>query len=191
MSHTATFEVRLAQLRTYASRAQHGTRGRYMVGCRCLQCRAANSNYCVQREHERQAGDTRSIVSAFNARAHMLALSRIGIGYKAIADASGVACSVAQRIFSGDQVHIRQDTERRILATDEGARADGSLVDGAKAWRQIESLLEDGYTKQQLAHWLGYKGKTLQLRRGRMTARNASRIERLARLIEEGKLKRP
>jgi hypothetical protein len=176
-------------MRTACAGKPHGTRQRYVSGCRCGPCRSANSRYECERARARAAGDWNGYVSAGAARDHVLALGEQGIGYKSVAAAADVATSIVAKIRSGDREQIRRRTERRILAVDQAAVADGALVDARPGWKKIRDLLSRGFTRVQLAEWIGNKG-SLQLGRQRMTARSASRVERMVRLLEAGKLRR-
>lgn len=161
----------------------HGTRLRYMGGCRCVPCRAANSRYETERAAARKRGEWAGVVPAAPARAHLLKLSRLGIGYKSVAAAAGVALSVAAKIRSGERVQVRATTLRRILAVDAGARADASTVPAGPTWRRIGQLLEEGYTRGRIARELGAKRPCLQLGRHRVLASTALRVERLHRRL--------
>jgi hypothetical protein len=157
----------------------HGTRLRYLSGCRCTPCRAANSRYETARAAARKAGDWRGLVDAGPARAHLVRLSRCGVGYKSAADAAGVARSVVAKVLSGDRCQVRAHTSRRLLAVTEDARADASTVPAGPTWRRIKQLLEEGYTKARLARELGAQRPALQLGRARVLARTALRVELL------------
>lgn len=43
-------------VRDKRTKAKHGTRSKYQVGCRCPECRAANAAYVRQRRKERARG---------------------------------------------------------------------------------------------------------------------------------------
>jgi hypothetical protein len=90
----------------------------------------------------------------------------------------------------GKESRIRARTERKILAADESIRADRSLVPARPSWQLIDKLLGEGYSRTQLARWLGSKAKTpaLQLRGRRITARTALNVERMVRAVEDGRL---
>jgi len=75
----------------------HGTRLKYMGGCKCMLCRAANSRYEAERGVARKNGDWNGIVDARAARRHILKLSKAGVGYKSVADAASVAHTVVAR----------------------------------------------------------------------------------------------
>jgi hypothetical protein len=161
----------------------HGSRLRYLGGCRCLPCRAANSRYQCERAAARKTGGWNGLVDAAPAAAQIFRLSRLGVGYKSVADAAGVSRSIAAKIRSGERRHIRASTARRILAVDAAARADASTVPAGPTWRRIRQLLEEGYTKGRLARELGAQRPALQLGRRRVLAITAVRVERLHRRL--------
>lgn len=183
---------RIAQMKARTTIKAHGTRVSYEAGCRCLRCRAAKSRYNVEREAARKQGDTRDLVSAAAARSHILRLSRIGVGYKSVATAGNVATSIVARIRSGEKRTIRQDTERKILAVDKGAIADKSLVPAGPTWGLLNELLADGYSKTQIAKWLGSKARVpaLQLKRDKINASTALRVYRMYQSVRAGRLRR-
>jgi hypothetical protein len=88
-------------------------------------------------------------------------------------------------------MRIRASTERRILATDAACAGTNTLVPSRPSWKLIDELLDRGYSKAQIAQWLGYKTRAIQIKRGGlMTAGLASRVERMYRLVESGRLRR-
>ncbi len=182
--------ARFEKIRTACAQLQHGVRGRYVAGCRCMLCRAANSRYSCQAQRKHDAGETGHIASAEAARKHLLKLSHQGVGYKAVAKACDVAASVMLEVRNGRRRRIRQTTERRILAVDREAVADGALVSAGPTWRLLDELILGGYSKAQLARWLGYATPALQINRRQITAATASRVERMYRLVQEGRLSR-
>ena len=186
---TAQAEERITRLRESCSTLPHGRRARYMAGCRCLLCRAAHSRYNCERERAVAEGRANPLVSAEAARAHLAKLSAAGVGYKSAAAAANVAKSVVFGIITGRRRNIRRETEERLLAVDATCVGDGALVDARPTWRILDGLIREGYTKRQLAAWLGV-GQSIQFRRDRITARNAAKVERMARLLDAGKLRR-
>jgi hypothetical protein len=54
-------------------------------------------------------------------------------------------------IRNGDQAMINSKNAERILAVDKQVISDHALVPAAKAWKQINELIEEGYTRQFLA----------------------------------------
>ena len=167
-----------------AANRPHGDRLRYVGGCRCDACRAANTAYERQRAVARKSGDWNGFVSADKARAHMLQLAAQGVWRRAIADASDVADSILVLIRSGERTTIRARTERRILAVTPEMASDHALIDARDTWKLVRELLKAGFTKTRIARELGHQGRALQLGRRRLTVRNAYQVERLhARLM--------
>ena len=157
----------------------HGDRLRSMAGCRCDACRQANGRYERERQAARKAGDWNGCVPASKARAHLAALSAAGVGRRTVGDVCGVADVVLVEVIAGRKTNIRARTERAILAVTEQAAADRAYIDGASTWRMLDELLADGYSKATLARELGYQRPALQLRRDRVTARNAYEVARM------------
>lgn len=139
---SALTERGLRPIEELAADKPHGTRLRYIAGCKCTPCRRANSDYERQRRAARAAGDWNGLVPADRAR-----------------------------------------TERKILAVTRDMASDRALVAPGRTFRLIDQLLEEGFTKAELARRLGYRHGALQFRRHRMTARNVARIERLHRSL--------
>jgi hypothetical protein len=158
----------------------HGDRLRYMAGCRCAECRQANSRYECARARARKAGDWNGVVSADRARAHIIALGRQGLGHRAIAWGSDVNEGTIWLIRQRKKLRIRARTERRILAVTKDAAADHAIIPaGPRVWKRIRQLLAEGYTKEQIAKQLGYARPYFQFGKQRVTVRNAFRVERL------------
>lgn len=162
----------------------HGRRARYTAGCRCDLCRAANRNYARKRLRAQREGDWNGLVDAGPARAHLLSLSRAGVGRRAVAAASDVAITVIQKVRSGEKTLIRARTERRLLAVTADMASDRALVKPGRTYQRIKHLVEqEGFSKAEIARRLGYATPALQFNRHRMTARNVARVERLYRSV--------
>jgi hypothetical protein len=161
----------------------HGTRIKYVGGCKCVPCRAANSRYETERAAARKAGLSNGIVSSKKARRHILMLASVGVGYKAVADASDVWKTIVLSIRTGGRQRIRQETERRILSVTKDACADGALVDADPTWKKIAELQVEGFTKSELARRLGYRTPALQFKHSEVLASTASKVERFYRQI--------
>jgi hypothetical protein len=165
----------------------HGTRMRYMGGCKCIPCRAANSRYETQRSALRRAGLDNGLTCADRAREHLLNLSKKGIGRRCVSEAAGVAHSIVSMIKNGKRKQIRKDTERRILAINVINAAKGAtLIDARPCWRLIKKLLKEGFTKKSIAKILGYKTGAIQLNKKRVIVRNAIRVKHLYDKVMEG-----
>jgi hypothetical protein len=170
----------------------HGTRQRYIGGCKCVPCRAANSRYESERQHAKRNGDWNGIVDAAPAREHIQQLSRQGVGRHSVAAASDVPDSILWGIVTGTRPRCRARTLRKILAVDEGARAGNARVDPGPAWSMLDELIDRGYSKAQLAKWMGLKMPAIQLRRDTpISLRSAVRVEQLYLKVNAGLLVRP
>lgn len=156
-----------------------GDRLRYLAGCRCADCRRANSAYETARAAARKAGDWNGIVPAIKARGHLAALAAQGVGRRAVGAACDVADSVLSAIITGNKTHIRARTERAILAVTEAAAADRAFTPAAETWRYLDGLIADGYSKAELARQLGYATPALQISRHQVTRRTAYDVQRL------------
>lgn len=181
-----------------AANRPHGDRLRYIAGCHCDECRAANTDYERQRRGERKAGNWNGLVAAQHASNHIKHLSTQGVGRRAVAEASGVSHTLLADIRSGRRMQIRALTERRILGVTTEMALDRALVPAAPTRKLINALIAAGFTKKLLGQRMGYKN-TLQLDRKEVTVRNAARVRRLhqdlinsddAQVSSKGALKR-
>ena len=166
-----------------AATKPHGVRLRYMAGCRCLKCRMANTNYETARAKARAAGDWNGIVDAAPARRHILELSSAGVGYVMVAAAASVARTVVFEIRQGRKLRARARTVRQICAVTTDCRGDSALVSARGTWQKIRLLLEEGYTKADLARRLGRESPHLQIQKDRVTVRTRADVERLYRKL--------
>lgn len=170
-------------LRTHAElghRHEHGTRGRYLAGCKCFHCRRANSAYCLARIRAQQAGKGNPIIPATRVLEHLAKLRAAGVGYKTAARRAGVAISVVSALMAGRRKNCRKQSEEAILGVTADDAADGAYIDGAATWAMLEQLLRV-MPKTEIARRLGSKAKvpSLQIRRDRVMAGNARKIAAL------------
>lgn len=160
-----------------------GDRLRYVGGCRCDACRAANAAYERERIKARAAGDWNGLVPAGRAKKHMRNLTSQGVGRRAIAAASDVSETVLTAIRNGRKRQIRARSERAILAVTVAMASDHALVSAVGTWLRIRELLEEGYTEAFIAKELGYRRRYLQLGKDQVTVRNANEVEQLHRRL--------
>ena len=129
--------------------------------------------------------DWNGLVGATKARNHLRELSQQGVGYKSVADAAGISESVMDKIRSGKRKRIRAKTAKKILEVDAGAVADHGLVDAKETQQLLKEMLKAGYTRTDLAERLGSEAKTpaLQLKKDKVTAKNAQKVRKLYKEI--------
>lgn len=168
----------------------HGVRARYIAGCRCLLCRAANSRYECERASARRNGEWAGIVPADRARVHLTNLSHQGVGLRAVCAATDISRTILGEIRTGQRPRIRASTARKILAVNMEAASDHALIPARSTWCIVARLIEEGYTRRQIARWLGQQGNGLQLGKEWVTARNACAVERLYHRIQAGYMER-
>jgi hypothetical protein len=166
-----------------AAKHEHGTRVRYMTGCKCMLCRAANSRYETERALARKNGDWNGLVSAEPLRLYLRKLSRLGVGYKTVAAAADVSKTVLFAVLSGRKQQVRSRTFRRCMEVTADAVADRALVKARPTWARVNRLMREGFSKAEIARRIGKKMPALQLGRDTLTAINASRVERLYRTV--------
>jgi hypothetical protein len=147
-----------------------------MAGCRCVPCRAANSNYEVMRDARRRQGLWNGLVPADRARAHILKLSKQGVGYKTIGQLARISKTVMWKIRSGQRRQIRALNEKAILMVTRFDVRGSTNVEAGGTWQRINWLLEEGFTRARIARELGCKTPALQLRKDFVTATSARKI---------------
>lgn len=111
----------------------------------------------------------------------MLKLSRAGVGRRTIGHKTRISDSVLFKIRSGQRRQIRAMTEKAILSVTRDDVRGSTLVDARPAWKQINWLLGEGFTKARIAKMMGAKTPALQLRDDIITAANAKKIEAIWR----------
>lgn len=163
----------------------HGDRLRYMAGCRCTECRRANSRYECDRLKARKNGDWNGLVPADTERRHILKLSRRGIGRRAVSIAADVSENLICAIKSKRKKQIRARSERRILSVTNADACDHSFVPARRTWKLLRMLKIEGYKTAQLARQLGYVHPAIQFRKTRVLVRTAFRVDRLYRQLTE------
>lgn len=167
----------------------HGTRLRYISGCKCVPCRAANSRYETARARARFYGDRRGLVSAKRVRTHIEKLSAAGVGYKHVAKVAGMSPTTLWSYKTGKRTKLRAHHAKRILAVKAGQVAAGSRVASGPTLERLHWLREEGFTNAEVARRLGLKRPALQfLNSPTITRRVADRLERLYREHHDAKL---
>ena len=121
-----------------------------------MRCRAANA----------AAAHTRvPFVPAAAVCASLAQLVAQGLGTRQIARLTGVARSTICALVTSPPPTVRASTAQKlaVIATLPPTVANGALVKATKAWRAIDSLQREGYTRRTLAWHLGLHSQQLQL----------------------------
>lgn len=184
MKKTNPFKNGLKPVTILAADKEHGTRLKYLSGCKCAACRHANSAYQCDREAAKKRGDWNGIVPATKARKYMLKLSEQGIGRRAVQAVTDISLTILHDIRTGTKKNIRARTERKILAVTPDLASEGALISAAPTWHLIRQLLAKGYTKRQLAKMLICDAHALQISQKQVRVRTAEAIARLYKKLE-------
>ena len=163
-----------------------GTRLKYLAGCKCLECKKANSAYQQSRVKAKQRGEWNGIVPADTVRKHLKKLSKHGIGYKTVADYAAVSSTTLSMIISGKRKNLRKLSERAILQVDKNCINDKTLISVNPTLFRVNRLKNEGFTESELAKRLHYKTHSLQLCKCRITARKALKIKKFYDVIFAG-----
>jgi hypothetical protein len=100
-----------------------------------------------------------------------------------VAAACDVSLTIVASIRSGARAQIRKRTQDKILGVTRLAVSDAALIPANETWCQINALLEEGFTKAELARRLGFETPALQVGKGKILARTAARVDRLFRML--------
>lgn len=177
---------KIDRLKQYLAKKECGSRGKYMAGCRCVKCRAANSAYQVERKRKRREGHGNPIVDASPAREHMRRLSKRGIGYKTVAEYSGIGKSTLFQVMRSERLQIRKNTLDAILAVDTTCFSAGTVLPANETWKRIKWMKSEGFTEADIAKRMGRRKPYLTINAKRVTGRTAIRIERIYRKARLG-----
>jgi hypothetical protein len=171
------------------SNRPHGYARYRLDQCRCYVCGLARSKYDERRTKMMTAGTWHPFVPIDAAQEHVRLLASMGFGSRQVASLAQVERKTIRDIAAGVRhdpgrgnprmTKVRTETAAAILAVpvDQLAASPGTYIDGTLTWQRINALLENGWTRGRIAQEaLGLKVPALQLRRGRVSARNARKI---------------
>lgn len=137
----------------------HGTRSSYVRGCKCADCRAANTRYAKLAKYRSDRGIS-TLVDAAPVRAHLELLRANGVGKRTIAQRAGVAQTVVNRLIGIDHSRpaqrVHPNTARKLLAVTLDDLADGQTVPGIGTQRRLQALVAIGWTQAALAARIGW-----------------------------------
>lgn len=169
---------------------KHGTKMRYLAGCRCWRCRRGNRDYERKLQRDRKLFGPNDLVSSARVLAHLRYLHTFGLGHKTVAKIAKVSkTSLSEIIWSGRQ-HVRRRSEARILAVQPSLDTlpRNVNVPAAETKERIEQLVKWGYPKGLISvDGLGNDAAALQVNRSKSsntTVRTAVNIKKFYELIE-------
>lgn len=123
---------------------------------------------------------------------HMDRLRELGIGTPRISELTGIHRWTLHRLYQADVMYA--DVAKRIMAVDVPVAsaceiaADGAHVNSVGTTRRLQGLVALGFENREIAAELGmhdnHIARLIYGRRSRITARNASRVEEVARRLE-------
>jgi transcriptional regulator with XRE-family HTH domain len=167
--------------------SEHGTRTRYVAGCRCEPCTVANRVYARQRDRHLARvrygieAPREALIDALEAREHLRWLQLQGVGLRAVSDRTGIARSSLQPIANGSQRRVTPAIAQKILATSRLSVRPGARVDAAPTWRLLDDLIVLGYARTSIAQALGMQARSLQVGRRHVLRRTADAVAELHR----------
>ena len=181
---------KFARLMEISRQLPHGRNARYVSGCRCELCRQANRTSSTAVRYPSN-GHGR-VVSTKAARRHILRLGKQGMGYLAVSLAAGVNHGIVWGIRQGTRPNARYGTVKAILDVDLTCARSGSRIPAGPAWKILDGMIAEGYSRCQIARWLGSRAKfpSILIHRDFCTADNMARVLKVKALLDAGKLAR-
>jgi len=162
-----------------SDKRKHGKHSTYSKGCRCEPCTVAHRVYT--REYLRRVRRAKQgvgppvepkVISANEARRHLLHLKKHGIGCRHVADKTGISYKAIQDIRSGRKKGLWRETEKKILDCFADDFSDNHYVDSTYTRMLIQELFDAGYTLTQINKIRGktpaqkvVTGKSIRLRK--------------------------
>lgn len=159
-----------------------GTRSGYLAGCRCEDCRKANSDAKKNRARAIAYGRWEpAFVDAGPSRDHLRKLAaEHRIAARQAARIAGLTDGTVLRITNGTTRRVRRETEAAILAVRPRLEqlAPLALVDATGTRRRLQALAATGRPLKRIAKHLGCAPSELRLwmRQERVTAATALKV---------------
>ena len=161
-------------------------------GCRCDDCRTHMASLEWRRKQYRKAGrpapGLQDLVPIGPVRAHLEALAEYGIGWKRVAELTGVARATVQRLrydtvppSRHPKANVLRETAERILSVKPVREnlAPGTPVSARGTIRRIQALYAIGYDGRSLSRMLGMANSNeiaRVLRQARVTRARADQV---------------
>jgi hypothetical protein len=190
----------LPSVEKLSSNKRHGHKMRYMAGCRCWRCRAANTAYEQQLNENRLRYGPNDLVTTDRVRQHLKFLQQFGMGHKTVAKHARVGKTVLAEILWYGKQQMRRRSETRVLAVQPtlDTLPRNRNVPASETVAKIRQLVRWGYPKALVNRdALGLDGFGLQIpslegKTSTVTVKTAvkirdyfARIEAIRRLWEQ------
>ncbi len=144
----------------------HGHKMRYMAGCRCWRCRAANAAYEQRLNENRRLYGPNDLVSTDRVRQHLKYLQQFGMGHKTVAKHARMAKTVLAEILWYGKKQMRRRSEARVLAVQPTLETlpRNVKIPASETVEKIEQMIRWGYSKSLINRdGLGLKSVGMQI----------------------------
>jgi hypothetical protein len=126
-------------------------------------------------------------VPASRCHQRILALSKHGVGRKAIHEHTGLDHRTLARIRNGQTKYVRCETRDLIFSVPFDGHCDKALIDAKPTWKMIDRMLRSrdmGFTRSEIAKRIGHHVSKsgfafLQIGKTKVLARTQMRVEKL------------
>lgn len=173
----------------------HGKRATYVKGCRCDECRQANTAYqsklAKRQAHLKFNPEAAYLIDSKPVRDHIAMLRLSGMGRRQIAKLSGCSETVIMRLIGLNKDRpsnrIRPATAQKILAVQPGNLAPAGMTSSLGTRRRLQALIAIGYSQYHLADRLGTTNAHIGLllkRQDRVLTRTAHAVTKLFTELE-------
>lgn len=167
---------------------EHGTRARYMRGCRCTDCYDANGRYCkAYRTHAHRTGGLSKRLNPAPVTRRIRYWESQGYSHGQIARAAGVARRVVDAHAKGELPSINPDSARRILAVrlNDSVIPDYLPVNSVGTVRRLRALAVLGHRVKDIAAASGHMpGALSKILNGHSTGVRGATAQDIATVYE-------
>ena len=166
-------------------------------GCRCDDCRTYMAALEYRRAQYRKVGRTspgkQDLVPIEPVRAHLVRLAEYGIGWKRVAELTGIARPTVQRLrydttppSRHPKTQVLRSTAEKILAVKavRGNLAPGTAIPSLGTVRRLQALYAIGYDGRTLAGFLGLSDSNEIARALRSPTVSRARADAVAALYD-------
>lgn len=143
--------------------APHGTRARYIAGCRCPECGEANRHYLDDYKAVR-AIEGRQTVPAYAVAEHIAKLRASGVELTAIARLTGLSVHHLRAVARGEVPRVTRRLHDAVLSVQPGDYSENWLVPAAAAVELLDELNAAGIQSKTIAKAFGYRTEHLNIR---------------------------